>query len=82
MSSFVVPSTQIKCPEDLQDYLASPQCEEYLTFLQDLNSSIVNKSNSESCVVAPVSYSILSTIYQIRIIINLKYNFIDNRKHR
>lgn len=58
----MVPTTQIKNEADLQEYLRSPQHEEFLAFLEALNKSIANKKISDDVTLSPVVLRILDVL--------------------
>ena len=57
---FVEPTTKISTPEDLEAFHQSEVYTELITFLESLNTSVLNKKLSDSCPESPVGDNALT----------------------
>ena len=58
------PTTKIKSEEDLQEFHKTPVFEEYISFLQSLNESMLNKVLSAECTESEVYFIDFTPIYK------------------
>jgi len=52
--SFVEPTTKISSPEDLEAFHQSHVYAELITFLESLNTAVLQKKQSDPCPESPV----------------------------